>query len=109
DGERPCVRELRRDPRGGNAHVGRARGDGADARDGGEFLQLVENLVVPGLEACEHRLELHHLPPSIDSTWPVIHPAASDPKNSTPAAMSSGVPSRFSAILSTSACCCAAP
>ena len=39
-----------------------------------------------------------HLPPSTLSTCPVIQPAWSEAKNSTAAAMSSGVPRRFNAM-----------
>ena len=57
-----------------------------------------------GLTPLEHVLGRHHLPPSIARTWPGIQPAYSDAKNSTPHAMSSGVPSLLRAMLSTRVC-----
>ena len=48
-------------------------------------------------------------PPSTLSVWPVIQPDASEAKNSTALAMSSGLPSRRSGIESTSARCLSSP
>ena len=98
DGERSRRREPRGDPRRRGVQVGGVHGLGADAGDRGELDQLGEDSVVRALEARKHGGEVRHFPPSTPKTCPVIHPAWSEAKNSTPAATSSGVPSRRSAM-----------
>src|SRR5262249_13860511 len=50
-----------------------------------------------------------YTPPFTDRTWPVIHAACSEAKNSTAWAMSAGVPIRRSAMRSISRCWPSAP
>ncbi len=84
DRDRSGGRELRRDPSRRRRDVGGVRGIGAHARNRRELDQLGEYAIVVRLESREHdsqargsrsgrRQAAHHLPPSIDSTWPVIH------------------------------------
>src|SRR6185437_6910674 len=102
DVERAGGGELGGHPAAGGGDVARVRGVGADARDRRELDQLVEDFVVLGLEPREHVVDRHHLPPSIERTCPVIQLASSDAKKRTPCVMSSVVPSRLTAMRSTS-------
>jgi hypothetical protein len=43
-----------------------------------------EDLVAIRAEMRQDIIEDDHVPPSIESTWPLIQPAYSDAKNSTP-------------------------
>ena len=92
----PPGEPVRRPP-----HVVRVGGLPADARDAQELGELAQVALA--------RRQKMAWPPSIERTWPVIHPASSAAKKSTPRAMSSGVPSRRVAIRSSSARCPSSP
>ena len=87
--------QLRGEPLRGGAHRGGV-GVPADAGHGDVLGQLAQVAGVAGLEVqCHHRPAL---PPSMAIVWPVTQPDASAAKNRTPLAMSSGWPSRRSAM-----------
>src|SRR5262245_25628638 len=109
DRQRSSRRELRRDPARGPIDVRCVSGISADARDRCELDELGDDRVATRVEVPEHIVAGDHLPPSIDRTCPVIQPAYSEAKNSTPCAMSAGVPRRLRAIRSTSARCPSSP
>ena len=89
-GERTGGAERVGHPRRRAGDVGRVRRIRAHARNRGELQSSSSRIAISiRFEMREHPSRRHHLPPSIDSTWPVIQPAYSDAKNSTPCAMSS--------------------
>ena len=81
--ERPGRRHLGGHPARRPVDVGAVRRVGADAGDRGELDQLAEAPIVVRPKMRQHPIVGRHLPPSTDSTCPVIHPAYSEAKNST--------------------------